>query len=50
MTEPSTFPAKVRTTMQPAEEIEVDEREYRELKALGILAKDKAGTPVEKGD
>ena len=34
---PTAWPAKVRTTMQPTVEIEVDEAEYIDLSRQGLL-------------
>lgn len=34
---PATFPAKVRTTVTPLEEVEVSEREFYDLLAQGLI-------------
>lgn len=44
--DPEKWPAKVRTTIRPDEEIEVDSAEYADLKYQGLLAKDAKGTPA----
>lgn len=41
-----TWPKKIRTTIEPNREIEVDEVEYRNLSGQGLIAQD--STPARK--
>ena len=44
VTEPTEFPVRVRTTIQPELDLEVDSAEYRDLKVQGLLLPGHDGT------